>query len=124
MRPLIPCGQADTASTSTRRRPRRAWASTCPVAASRPPLKLRLRLPPVQRPRPLPAGRPPAAAALRGVIAAAAWGDAGSGARPAGAQETVAVAVGDFFFCDPSLPPGACQTVVSVGDTIAWEYRT
>jgi len=67
-----------------------------------------------------------AASALLVVIAAVAlpWGDAGSGARPAGAQETVAVAVGDFFFCDPSLPPGACQTVVSVGDTVAWKYRT
>ena len=52
------------------------------------------------------------------------WGYGGGGARTAGAQETVAVAVGDFFFCDPSLAPGACQTVVSVGDTVVWEYRT
>ena len=32
--------------------------------------------------------------------------------------------MGDFFFCDPSLPPGACQTVVSAGDTVVWEYRS
>jgi hypothetical protein len=57
-------------------------------------------------------------------FAALSWGDAGSGARTVGAQATVAVAVGDFFFCDPSLPPGGCQTVVSVGDTVTWEYRT
>jgi len=57
-------------------------------------------------------------------FAALSWGDAGSGVRPVGAQETVAVAVGDFFFCDPSLAPGACQTVVSVGDTVTWEYLT
>ncbi len=82
-----------------------------------------------------PSGRPSARLAMRsalllallallGVIGALVWGDTGSGARLARAQQTVAVAVGDFFFCDPSLPPGACQTVVSVGDTVAWEYRT
>ena len=65
------------------------------------------------------------ALALLAVIAVAPlfWGDAESGARRAGAQGTVTVAVGDFFFCGPSLPPGACQTVVSVGDTVVWEYR-
>jgi plastocyanin len=57
-------------------------------------------------------------------FAALSWGDAGSEARTVEAQETVAIAVGDFFFCDPSLPPGGCQTVVSVGDTVTWEYRT
>ena len=84
---------------------------------------------PAGRPIPAVAMRPtrlPEALALLTAIALAAlsWGDAGSGARPADAQETVAVAVGDFFFCDPSLAPGACQTVVSVGDTVTWEYRT
>ena len=58
------------------------------------------------------------------VFAALSWGHGGDGARPAGAQETVAVTLGDFFFCDPSLAPGACQTVVNVGDTVLWEYRT
>ena len=81
------------------------------------------------RPIPAVAMRPtrlPEALALLTAIALAAlsWGEAGSGARQAGAQETVSVAVGDFFFCDPSLGPGTCQTVVSVGDTVTWEYRT
>ena len=84
-----------------------------------------------------PAGRPILMVAMRPArslatypllvviaFAALSWGDSGSGARTAGAQETVAVAVGDFFFCDPSLAPGACQTVVSVGDTVTWEYLT
>jgi plastocyanin len=70
--------------------------------------------------------RLPEALALLTAIALAAlsWGEAGSVARTAGAQGTVVVTVGDFFFCDPSLVPGACQTVVSVGDTVVWEYRT
>jgi len=70
--------------------------------------------------------RLPEALALLTAIALAAlsWGEAGSGARQADAQETVSVAVGDFFFCDPSLAPGACQTVVSAGDSVTWEYRT
>ena len=58
------------------------------------------------------------------VLAGLPWGNAESGAWPVGAQGTVGVTVGDFFFCDPSLAPGACQTVVSVGDTVTWEYRT
>lgn len=62
--------------------------------------------------------------ALLVAIAFAALSSGYGGARPAGAQETVAVTLGDFFFCDPSLAPGACQTVVSAGDTVIWEYRT
>ena len=67
-----------------------------------------------------------AACAILAAIAFGAlhWPHVGNGAPPAGAQETVTVAVGDFFFCDPSLPPGACQTVVSVGDSVVWDYST
>lgn len=45
-------------------------------------------------------------------------------ARQASAQSTVEVAVGDFFFCDPSEAPGACLTGINAGDTVRWEYRT
>jgi cell division septation protein DedD len=58
------------------------------------------------------------------VVAGLWWGQTKSGAPLAEGQEAVTVAVGDFFFCDPSLAPGACQTVVRAGDTITWEYRT
>ncbi|MBI2912341.1 MAG: hypothetical protein HYY03_00290 [Chloroflexi bacterium] len=43
--------------------------------------------------------------------------------RPGGAQEAT-VTVGDFFFCDSSFPPGACQTTVQAGDTVRWDYTT
>jgi plastocyanin len=70
--------------------------------------------------------RPPLPLALLAVIVVAglSWGQVRGEPRPVAAQETVTVAVGDFFFCDPSLAPGACQTVVDVGDTVTWEDRT
>ncbi len=41
---------------------------------------------------------------------------------PVGAQEVTTVTVGDFFFCDSSLPSEACVTTVKAGDTIVWDY--
>lgn len=40
------------------------------------------------------------------------------------AQGQVTVTVGDFFFCDDSLPPETCVTTVSAGDTVVWDYTT
>lgn len=42
----------------------------------------------------------------------------------AAAQTTTTVQVGDFFFCDASLPAEACETQISAGDTITWEYSS
>lgn len=54
-----------------------------------------------------------AIAALVGVLIA--------GAGPTAAT-THPVTVGDFFFCDPNVPAGACQTVINAGDTVTWEH--
>ncbi|KKL06650.1 hypothetical protein LCGC14_2593910 [marine sediment metagenome] len=47
---------------------------------------------------------------------------ASSEADPSAAQEVTTVAVGDFFFCDPSLSPEACVITVDAGDTVVWDY--
>ena len=41
---------------------------------------------------------------------------------PAVAQETTTVAVGDLFFCDESFQSGVCETTVTIGDTVAWNF--
>ena len=41
---------------------------------------------------------------------------------PAVAQETTTVAVGDLFFCDESFQSGVCETTVTVGDTVVWNF--
>jgi plastocyanin len=46
-----------------------------------------------------------------------------AGAGPAAAT-THPVAVGDFFFCDPDVPAGACQTVINAGDTVTWNHSS
>jgi hypothetical protein len=35
----------------------------------------------------------------------------------------VTVEVGDFFFCSPSQPAGACETVITAGDIVTWTYN-
>lgn len=56
-----------------------------------------------------------AVVALAG-LAAATW------STPATAQETTTVAVGDIWFCDASFQDGVCDTTVSVGDTVVWNF--
>ena len=41
----------------------------------------------------------------------------------AAAQETVSVAVGDIWFCDASFQDGVCDTVIDVGDSVAWDFN-
>ena len=55
--------------------------------------------------------------ALAGLLAAGADTNAT-------AQGVTTVTIGDFFFCDPSLPFGACETVIDVGDTVLWDYSS
>ena len=46
-------------------------------------------------------------------------------ARPwshARAQEQTTVAVGDTWFCDESFQGGVCETAISVGETVVWDY--
>ncbi len=42
--------------------------------------------------------------------------------HPAAAQETTAIAVGDLWFCDSSFQDGVCETTISAGDTVAWDF--
>ncbi len=42
--------------------------------------------------------------------------------HPAAAQETTTIAVGDLWFCDSSFQNGVCETTISAGDTIAWDF--
>lgn len=58
--------------------------------------------------------------ALAGFLALAA----GTRVSTVVAQDETTVTMGDFFFCDPSFDIGACETTVSVGDTIVWEYTS
>ena len=44
-----------------------------------------------------------------------------SWATPSGAQETASVAVGDYWFCDPSYREGVCVTTIAAGDTVVWD---
>ena len=43
-------------------------------------------------------------------------------ATPAVAQETTAIAVGDFWFCSSSFENGVCKTTITVGDTVVWNF--
>ncbi len=38
------------------------------------------------------------------------------------AQETTTIQVDDNWFCGPSFQNGVCDTVISVGDTVAWDF--
>ena len=60
---------------------------------------------------------------LVAAIAAAGllWLLAGPGLWPAAAQETV-VDVGDIWFCDQSQSGEECETTISVGDTVSWDF--
>ena len=44
---------------------------------------------------------------------------AGSGAR---AQTTTTIQVGDVWFCSVSSADGVCETTVSAGDTVTWDW--
>ena len=41
---------------------------------------------------------------------------------PAAAGETVTIAVGDIWFCSEPFQGGVCETVISVGDTVVWDF--
>ena len=43
-------------------------------------------------------------------------------ATPAIAQETTTVAVGDFWFCSSSFETGVCETTITAGDTVVWNF--
>jgi plastocyanin len=43
-------------------------------------------------------------------------------ARQAAAQESIAVPVGDFFFCAESFENGVCETAVAEGSTVNWTF--
>ena len=53
------------------------------------------------------------------VATAAVWSQQSS---PATAQETTTVAVGDIWFCNESFYFGICETTISVGDTVSWNF--
>ena len=42
--------------------------------------------------------------------------------RDAGAQTTTTVNVGDNFFCDSSFSFGVCDTNITAGDTVTWQW--
>jgi len=35
---------------------------------------------------------------------------------------TTTVGVGDFFFCDATFENGVCETTISAGDTVVWDF--
>ena len=43
-------------------------------------------------------------------------------ARPAAAQETVVIPVGDFWFCNSKFEGSECVTTIQVGDTVTWDF--
>lgn len=38
------------------------------------------------------------------------------------AQSTTTVAVGDLYFCAPSFQNGVCETTISEGDSVEWQF--
>src|SRR3990170_1723485 len=42
-------------------------------------------------------------------------------ASPA-AAETVALAIGDDWFCDASNEGGVCETTITAGDSVEWQW--
>ena len=38
------------------------------------------------------------------------------------AQETTTVAVGDIWFCNEAFYAGVCETTISAGDTVSWDF--
>ena len=45
-----------------------------------------------------------------------------SGGSDAGAQSSVTIGVGDVWFCDPSFQNGVCETTVTAGDPVEWQW--
>ena len=43
-------------------------------------------------------------------------------ATPAVAQDTTTISVGDFWFCSTSFEGGVCETNITVGDTVVWNF--
>ena len=60
--------------------------------------------------------------AILAVVATAAFWSQQSAPPTARAQETTTVAVGDIWFCDDSFSAGVCETTISVGDTVSWDF--
>lgn len=50
----------------------------------------------------------------------AVFGTAGS----THAQQQVTIDGGDFWFCDPSFEEGTCETVITAGDTVVWDFSS
>jgi plastocyanin len=46
----------------------------------------------------------------------------GSMTSPATAQETTTIPVGDTWFCASTFQGGTCETTVSTGDTVVWDF--
>ena len=61
-------------------------------------------------------------AAILAVAATAAVWWQQSASPTATAQETTTVAVGDIWFCNDSFSAGVCETTISVGDTVSWDF--
>lgn len=47
---------------------------------------------------------------------------AASAGPSARAQSTTTVRIGDIWFCDPSYQNGVCETTVTAGDTVVWDW--
>ena len=60
--------------------------------------------------------------AILAVVVTAAFWSQQSAPPTATAQETTTVAVGDIWFCDDSFSAGVCETTISVGDTVSWDF--
>ena len=44
------------------------------------------------------------------------------GTATASAQETITIPSGDFYFCAPSYQGGVCETTITAGDTVVWDF--
>ncbi len=45
-------------------------------------------------------------------------------ATPAVAQETTTIASGDFWFCSATFENGVCETTITAGDTVVWDFSS
>ena len=45
-----------------------------------------------------------------------------SGGSDAGAQSSVTIGVGDVWFCGPSFQDGVCETTVTAGGPVEWQW--
>ena len=65
-------------------------------------------------------GAVPLAAVCFAIVAA--WAVASGAGGEARAQARLKVEVGDLWFCQPAFQNGVCETAITAGDTVEWQW--